>query len=71
MDLSNAEWFLLVWACGFTFLSGVLLHKLRETQVQKIALFRTLVGVGLGKIKYEVMNGAIKFHEVEEEQTKE
>lgn len=71
MELSSAEVFLLTWASLTTISTVYLFHKARQLYINRIYLLRTLVGIGLGKVKSEVTSEGIKFQDVEEDKNKE
>lgn len=70
MELSNAEVFLLVWSGLFMLMTAYLAHRVHQLQIAKVVMMRTLIGMGIGKVKAEVVDGGLRFVEVEEEGNK-
>lgn len=71
MELSSAEVFLLTWASLTTISTVYLFHRARQLYINRLFLIRTLVGVGLGKVKAEMTDDGIKFEDIEEDNKKE
>ena len=71
MELSSAEVFLLAWCAVSTISTAYLAHKVQQLKIAKLVIMRTLIGMGIGKVKAEIVDGGIKFHDVEEEENKQ